>query len=647
MTDKPIAEYAVIGDCHGAALVARDGSIDWACLQRFDADPLFCRLLNGAAGGMLETRPVSDFESTRRYLGESNVLQTTFSTASGRIRLTDFLPVGRRPGSGVHDYTRLTAPGWIVRIVQGIEGEVEVRARYAPTADFGRRACTLTAFDGGIAVDRGGALLSDIEWRIGADGGTAAFAVRAGDVVHIVVTADNRVTAVPSRRDIKRLFNVTGAFWTEWMAYNRYDGPAHTIVRRSALVLKLLTYAPSGAIAAAVTSSLPEVPGGESNFDYRYCWIRDGAFLLYALSVLGYSGEADGFRKFLIRACRASNYDLQIMYGLDAETELEERELDGVRGYLDSRPVRRGNGAYGQHQLDVFGEALEWALQYHILVRPLDAEMRGMVRAVAHHVATVWRQPDHGIWELRGNQRHYTVGRVMAWVALDRAIRILGADEALARERDVIRDTILRESISRDGVLMVAPDEDAVDASLLLVGLFGFPCPDGVFARTVDAIQRELGAGEYIRRFAPAPGEPPQGAFLACSFWMVSALLLVDRHAEAEALFDRLVSRASELGLYAEEIDPASHLFLGNTPQALTHLALIEAAVNLQLYAEGGGACLAGGPADRARRVVGATGGLRALWEAFVRSGHVGRIRSSAASMMPGWCPSMPVDGPA
>ena len=631
--DKPIADYAIIGDCTGAALVARDGSIDWACLTRFDADPVFCRLLNGERGGSLETRPAGRFVATREYLPRTNILQTTMHTAAGDVRLTDFLPVGRQQRSGVHDYTTLTAPGCIVRVIEGLCGEVRLRLRYAPTADFGRRACSLEIVGDRITDDRGGALFSTLPWRLDQRSASCEITVRAGDVVHLLVAAEADEWQAPTARVVKHLFNVTGAFWSEWLAYCRYEGPARELVHRSALTLKLLTYAPSGAIVAAVTSSLPEAPGDSANWDYRYCWLRDGVFLLYALSVLGYSGEAHRFRRFMVRACRASNFDLQIMYGIEAETRLDEVTLSDVRGYADSRPVRRGNGAYGQHQLDVFGEVFEWALQYRALGGPIDGEMRGMLRELSERVRRTWREPDHGIWEKRESLHRYTLGSVMAWVALDRAIRLLGPTHALVRERESVRQAVWREGIGKDGVLRIAPDLEGIDASLLLVGILGFPCPPGVYGRTVDRIQRDLSTGEYIRRFIPEPGAPQEGAFLACSFWMVSALLILERGTEAQALFDKLLVRGNDVGLYAEEANPVTHDLLGNYPQALTHLAFVEAAVNLDLYHRNGVQALKGGPADRARKAVGATAGIRGLWAAAAKSGRIGRLRSSRASM--------------
>lgn len=632
--EKPIADYAVIGDCTGAALVARDGGIDWACLGRFDADPLFCRLLNGERGGHFETRPLQPFLATRAYLADTNILQTTLHTRTGDARLTDFFPVARQPGAGLHDYVSLTAPGCIVRVIEGLTGEVTLRGRYAPTADFGRRPCRLEAAGDRIIDDRGGALFSLLRWRLDEAGATCKIRLKAGDVTHIVVAANRHDWQAPTRRSIKHLFNVTGAFWSEWLGYCRYEGPAGELVRRSALTLKLLTYAPSGAIVAAVTSSLPEVAGGSANWDYRYCWLRDGVFLLYALSVLGYSGEAHRFRHFLVRACRASNFDLQIMYGIEAETRLDEVALGEVRGYAESRPVRRGNDAYRQHQLDVFGEVFEWAFQYHALGGRMDGEMRGMLRELAERVRRTWRDPDHGIWEKRESLHRYTLGTVMAWVALDRAIQLLGPTRALLRERERVRQTVWREGISADGVLRTAPDVEGIDASLLLVGMLGFPCPAGVYERTVDRIHRELSRGEYIYRSIAAPGEPQEGAFLTCSFWMVSALLILNRGREAQALFYKLLPHANDVGLYAEEADTGTHAFLGNYPQALTHLAFIEAAVNLDLYNRKGVSGLRGGPAQRAKRAVGATAGVQGVWAALVRTGRVGRLRSSRASMM-------------
>ena len=632
--DKPIADYAVVGDCHGAALVARDGRVDWACLGRFDADPRFCRLLNGPRGGSLNLRPEGEFHTTRRYLPGTAILQTTIHALRGSARFTDFMPVGRSPGAGVHDYVDLHAPHWFVRVIEGLRGHVPLRGVYAPTTSFGRRPCALAASADRLTDDAGGALFSSVSWTITGEGATSHFTVADRQIEYLVLAADGAVWRHPSRRAIKKLFDVTGAFWNEWLAYSRVDGPHAAMIRRSAITLKLLTYAPSGALAAAPTSSLPESPGGAANWDYRYCWLRDGVFLLYALSMLGYSGEAGRFRRFLERACRASNFDLQIMYGVEAETDLEEEELHGVRGYFESRPVRRGNAAYKQHQLDVFGEVLEWLLQYRELGGRMDADVRGMVRGLADQVARSWRDPDHGFWEKRDTTHHYTLGRVMAWVALDRAARLIGDEPGLLHEREAIRQAVWREGISADGVLKTAIDLEHVDASLLLVGLFGFPCPDGVFARTVDRISRDLGAGLYLRRYRPGPGEPEEGAFLACSFWMVSALLILDRGTAARALFEQLLEDANDVGLYSEEIDPASRMLLGNFPQALTHLALIQAAADLQLFERGGVRAVQGGPFTRARRAVGATTGVRGIWAALSRTGRVGRLRSSRASTL-------------
>ena len=632
--DKPIGDYAALGDCHGAALVARDGAIDWACLERFDADPIFCRLVAGASGGAFDLQPDVPFVSRRQYLPRTNILQTTFTTASGAIRLTDFMPVGRRRNAGVHDYVSLAAPGAVVRLLEGLGGAVPVRVRYAPTRGFGARFRRLEARSDRLLDECGSALFGGRGWNLDEEGATCRLDVRSGETRPFLLAARAPAGAGPSAHAVRRLFEVTGAFWEEWLSYCRYDGPSADHVRRSALALKLLTYAPSGAIAAAATSSLPEAPGGSANWDYRYCWLRDGAFLLYALAILGYSGEAHAFRRFLTRACRASNFDLQIMYGLEAETGLDEEEILHAAGYRDSRPVRRGNEAHTQNQLDVFGEVLDWALQYTMLGGRLDRELAGMVEALGRRVCRIWREADHGIWEQRGRRHHYTLGRVMAWAALDRAIRILGPRREFVREREAIRRTIWREAIAADGTLRTAPDIDWADASLLLVVSLGFPCPDGVAARTVDRIRRELGTGEYVRRFIPAPDEPQEGAFLACSFWLVSALLMLGRRTEAEPLFLALCGRANDVGLYAEEADPDTHALLGNFPQALTHLAMIEAAVNLDLVRTQGMRALAGGPADRARRAVGATIGLPGLWTALLRSGRVGRLRSSRASML-------------
>jgi alpha,alpha-trehalase len=621
----PIRDYALIGDCHGSALVGRDGSVGWCAFERFDAEPSLFGVLDRDRGGCFVVEPAIDVQRVERsYLRGTNVLETVFVTPSGRVAVTDFMPLGRRAGASVHDYVSIDAPHALIRRIAGVEGRVPMRAVWRGAARFA---------PAGPGPDRDASIApsGDLPWVRTEQGAQAQFELAAGE---------RRFASISPRRaftpdECERLLAVTTGFWREWIAYCRYRGPYGAIIERSALVLKLLTYAPSGAIVAAPTTSLPEWIGGERNWDYRYCWIRDACFTLYALAMLGYSGEAQRFSAFMGRICGARGCELQIMYGVDAETQLEEFTLDHLDGYRGSRPVRVGNGAHGQRQTDVYGEFADWAL----LNRALGGARRFSGLSVVETFAELARrhaaEPEQGIWEMRGPPRHHVLGKIMCWVALDRAIRLLGPRPEWVRTRGTLHAEIVERGVHA-GALVQAYGAAAKDAALLLVPLLDFPVDRDVLARTVDAIDAELGDGDFVQRYRTDDGlAGAEGAFLACSFWRVDALLALDRYSEAVRLFERLVARASDVGLFAEEVDPRDGTFLGNFPQALSHLALVLNAVHIDLYERGGSTMLRGTLADRARRSVGATFGWRALWAAFRDSRRVGRIRSSQASMLP------------
>ncbi|MGH7963661.1 MAG: glycoside hydrolase family 15 protein [Candidatus Binatia bacterium] len=632
----PIRDYAVIGDCHGASLVSRQGSVDWCCLRRFDAAPIFWRILDATKGGFLSVCPEGDYTVERTYLPGTNILCTTFSTSSGKLKVTDFMPVGRSSKAGVHDYVTLNAPGWLVRIVEGVAGSMRIGIRYRPTMNFARRDTRLVVSRGCIATENRPWLYSDIEFAIHDDLAEGSIEIRAGERHHLVIAATPiEDTSLPASVD--RLFAITRAFWQEWSAYCRYEGPYRESVLRSALALKLLTYAPSGAMIAAPTTSLPEEIGSERNWDYRYSWPRDASFTLYALAAIGYSGEARRFGEFLMRSCMTARSRLQVMYGINGETELTEHTLDHLDGYSGSRPVRTGNGAFAQQQLDVYGEVLDWAFLHQSLGGRFDRSAQKFFEALAEFVAAHWQKPDHGIWEARGEPRQYVLGKIMGWVALDRATRMFGDDKGRSQAQAQILRTVREQGVdAENGALVQTFDESQIDAALLLTPMLGFPIERDVLKRTVQAVEHTLQRGDYVLRHLPddsLPGE--EGAFLCCSFWLVDALLILDREREAHALYERLLACANDVGLYAEEIDPTTHAFLGNFPQALTHLALIQNAAHLAIYEQHGVAALQGTNADRARYGVEATAGWRGLWAAFKKSGRVGRLRSSRASMLP------------
>ena len=631
----PIRDYALIGDCHGCALVSRAGSIDWCAFGRFDAPPAFCRLLDAGKGGFMSTAPAEAFEVERGYLERSNVLRTVFATPGGKVALTDCMPVGRQPGARAHDYVSLAAPGLLVRCVEGLAGKVRLDLRFRPAIDYARAPARLVAHEQGVFADGGAALYADAQFEIDGDVAQASLEIEAGER-RFVVIAPRALPRPPTPQELARLLEITNAYWREWIEYCRYQGSYVEMVGRSALTLKLLTYAPSGAIIAAPTTSLPEEIGGVRNWDYRYCWLRDASLTLYALATLGYGGEATGFAHFMKRVCRSRPAVIQAMYGIGAEAALDERVLEHLAGYCGSRPVRVGNDAYKQRQIDIYGEFVDWACQLEALGGELDRDDAALVERLVEAAAACAEHPDQGLWETRGAPKHHVFSKMMVWVALDRGIRLLGERAEWSRLRDRIREEILRRGVDPvGGHLVQAYGESRTDASLLLAPMTGFPVPRETFERTVAAIERELRHGDYIERYRTDDGVPGgEGAFLICSFWLVDAYLTLGRHAEAKALFERLCRCANDVGLFSEEIDPVSHAFLGNFPQGFTHLALIASATHLQLFESGGPQAIAGTDADRAQRAVGATFGWLAVWQACKASGRVGRFWSSRRSIL-------------
>ena len=631
---RPIRDYAAIGDCHGAALVSGDGSIDWGMLGRFDADPVFCRLLDADRGGFWSIQPSAAFRSRRSYLPGSNILRTVFATEDGEVALTDFMPVGRRLDAGAQDYVNLNAPGWLVRRVEGLKGAVELTVRYRPARAFARHPTELTIHHGAVQGDGVPSLFTDLDLRAEGDIATASVTLRAGGYRDLVLARDSVPGHPPSER-VPELFRVTRAFWEEWIALCRYRGPYREAVRRSALVLKLVSYAPSGALVAALTTSLPAAGGGARGRDGRLCCLRTACGTLFALAALGYHGEARRFHDHLAQALRRTLPRLQGCYGIERGQEPAERVLDHLEGYAGSQPVRIGYGASARPELDLNGQALDLALLYRQLGGRLGEQERRSLASLAELVAAGWQAPDQGPWALPGPPRQHVHGKLMSWVAMDRARQLFenGRDWAALAAR-------IRAEIGSRGVdplrghLMQAFD-GGVDAAVLLAPQRGLQASPEILRQTVETVEHTLGRGDFLGRYATDAGSSPDaGASLLCSFWLVDAKLAAGEPEDARARFEGLLRCANDVGLLAAAIDPLSGALLGNFPSAAAHLALIESALNLQLAGRRGAARLAGSYADRARVAAGAIFGWRGLWTRLRGGRRAGRLRSSPASKL-------------
>ena len=589
----PIADYAVIGDGRTAALVSRDGSIDWLCLPDLDSPSVFAGLLDADRGGRFLLRPDRPAEIGRRYIADTNVLTTTFTTDDGVVRVTDAMVLSTT--------SRLGPTRELVRRVDGVAGRVGMSWSVTPAFGYAAERVVLER-RGRIPVALAGpdafALCSweAGEARIEGDAICGRFDLDEGSSALLVLAAAHQEPLVfPRRGDVEARLDATIRFWREWATTRRYAGRWHEAVIRSALALKLLFHSPSGAIAAAATASLPEEIGGGRNWDYRFCWVRDSAFTLDALLRVGCPSEADAFFWWLLHASQLSRPRLQVLYRLDGGERARERTLD-LGGYRDSRPVRVGNEAAEQTQLDIYGDVLQSALIYVEAGGRLDAETGRRLAAMADLVCRIWREPDSGIWEVRSEPRHFTHSKMMCWVTLDRAIRLSEAGQIPARhapvwhaESQTIREFVETRCWSpRLASYTRSAGDDELDASLLLGVLFGFGGKvDERLASTVTAIRRGLGRGSLVRRYSGDDGlDGGEGAFLCCSFWLADALARIGELRQASALMDELIALANDVGLYAEELDPETGAFLGNMPQGLVHLALINAAVAISEAAE-------------------------------------------------------------
>lgn len=593
----PISDYALLSDCQGSALVGRDGSIDWACLPRFDAPALFARILDPDAGHW-RIGPDAPAQVQRRYLPESMVLRTEFHTDAGTVALTDALAFG--PNEGEHRIGH-SSPHVIVRRIEGLTGAVEVSVDLAPRAGYGLTAPVLVAEPGGVRT-RGGpytyAVSSEIPLAVCGSDARATVRVEAGEVLHLalqVAAPWGTQPALLTGAQMGTMLDSTISAWRSWSALHQtYDGPYAELIRHSGRVLQALTYAPSGAVVAAPTTSLPESIGGERNWDYRFCWVRDASLTLEALWVAACPHEAAEFFTFIATAAGGrvlAGKDLQILYGVGGERLVPEHELAHLAGHRGSAPVRIGNGAWDQVQIDVYGELLSAASLLADQVGRFDPVTAQFLVDVADTAATRWTDPDQGIWEIRGAPRHFVYSKLMCWVALDRAValadRLDAADRvpAWAATRDQIRDAIEAEAWSeRAGAFTQSFGSDELDASNLMLQLTGFlPATDSRMRATVEAIATRLSdARGFVYRYLAADGlEGGEGTFAICSFWLVQCLAQIGELDRARTLFERLIGFANDVGLLAEEIDTTTGELLGNFPQAFTHIGLVNAAYAL------------------------------------------------------------------
>jgi len=582
-----IEDYGLIGDLETAALVSRDGAVDWLCVPRFDSGAIFAALLGDSENGHWTIQPAGEFRSVgRQYRGDTLVLETELETAEGVVRLIDFMP------------PRETNPD-LVRIVEGVSGRVELRMELALRFDYGSIVPWVRTIEGTLVAIAGpdAVLLRTPIEHEGRNLRThGSFSVAAGERVPFVLRWFPSNQRTPEPIDPEDALTKTLAFWEEWAARCTYEGGWHDAVHRSLLTLKALTFAPTGGIVAAPTTSLPEWIGGVRNWDYRYCWLRDATLTLLALIRAGYVDEAGAWRDWLLRAIAGSPDDVQVMYGVAGERRLTELELPWLAGYEGSQPVRVGNGASNQLQLDVYGEVVDALYQARRQgLTPSDDAWR-LTGRVFDWLESSWREPDEGIWEVRGPRRHFTHSKVMAWVAFDRAVKTIerfGRDGPLDRwkaARKAIADEVLREGYNADrGAFTQYFGSDRLDASCLLIPLVGFlPATDERVVGTVRAIEAELVRGGFVERYRAdeknedVDGLPPgEGVFLPCSFWLAAVLSKQGRRDEAVELYERLLGLRNDLGLISEEYDPERDRLVGNFPQAFTHIGIVETAFTL------------------------------------------------------------------
>lgn len=635
---KPISDYGIIGNLHSVALVGIDGSVDWCCFPHLDSPSVFAALLDDEKGGRFQIAPVAYRSSSQVYHRGTNVLDTVFVTDGGRVRLTDFMPVAVMEGSeaGVHR---------IYRRVACEEGQAVLRAFFQPRFNYARGETRLTLVSRGVLADHpcgdGAILCAPVDLNVRGNAVEATFPLRQGETAWWVLRYGEHDQCGVDVRECESRLREAREFWRSWVQTCEHpclsSGPWHDQAQRSGLVLKLL-FGPTGGVAAAATTSLPEQIGGTRNWDYRFTWIRDASFTLQALYALGHHREAEQFFSWLCHIFRRRKdpKHIRVVYGMNGEEDFQEEVLDHLQGYRGSRPVRIGNAAVGQRQLDIYGELLDAALRFYQATGKLSRDLWKMLRAVVDHVCEVWWEPDWGIWEVRSGPKHFVHSKVMCWVAVDRAIRLADAADfgrevaRWRRVREEIRNDVLAHGWSeREQAFVQHFGTDRIDASALLMPLVGFlPIGEPRMQSTIEAVVRELGQGGLLRRYSGGDGlEGSEGAFLLCSFWLVDCLTLSGRIDEACSLFETLRGYANHLGLYSEQIDPSTHELLGNFPQAFTHIGFVNSAL---LLGQALGGETVRDPADWAFSSPGARGVARG-----VRSGPWSVARRNATASFP------------
>jgi GH15 family glucan-1,4-alpha-glucosidase len=595
---RPIEDYALIGDCQTAALVGKDGSIDWLCLPRFDSGACFASLLGTPENGFWQIAPAGEVTSVRRaYRDKTLVLETDFETEHGAVTLIDFMPL------------RQHAPQ-IVRVVVGRRGRVAMRLKLVLRFDYGTAVPWVRQLEGkrgirAIAGPDSVYLRTGVELRGEKLTTAAEFEVSEGQRVPFTMAWSPTYAGEPPERDAERALQETDNWWRDWSAKCAYQGKWHEAVLRSLITLKALTYAPTGGIVAAATTSLPEQIGGSRNWDYRYCWLRDATFTLMALGECGYIDEAKAWREWLLNSVAGTPEDLQIMYGVAGERRLNESTLSWLPGYEGSAPVRVGNDAYKQHQIDVFGELADAMHQARRMGLRESKDMWSVGSQLATYLLGKWRDPDKGIWEIRGPSQHFTYSKVMAWVAMDRAVKAVeefghsGDVQKWREARDTIHTQVCEEAFDKKlNSFVQFYGSKNPDASLLMLPLVGFLPPEDPRIRgTVDFVRRKLMKDGFLLRY-PLESKVDglsggENAFLICTFWLADNLSLTNRNAEAEELFERMLSIRNDVGLLTEEYDPSAKRLVGNFPQAFSHVGLINTARNLSST---------GGPAEKRHR---------------------------------------------